>query len=508
MKNKISDMLFLNSSIESIEETPIDERRFIKVKVWIAHTGKNLNKSYFSRDVLEKMSESLPFTPIVGYIYKDEANEVDFKGHEEIYKITENGIETEYLGRMYGFIPKDCNSRFEFKTIDGVKREYLVADGIISRKFNNISDIFDKTTYKNQSMELLKEDFDGYYDNDNDQFIVTNASFDALCILGDKMTPAMVGGAFEKYSADFKSELMEYISKEYKDYIEYSQKGEKELKIDIKKLFEKYSYLTNEFKSEIEKDLNKYSSEDELEKLLKEENSKQYSLTVNAMFTLIGEQIEAETVTDDYGYVYSKRWIMDLNIEDKIVYYLDLEAYKYYGVPYTEENGKYSVDFEKSFRVVSQPVRVENDVEGATDYSSKGLDKVKEVFSAQKENELKTKETEFTGNIEKVKTEFNSKIETLETELKDLREYKAKIEEQEKLEYIEKVENLEDFEKETFKTNIANYSLSELEDEIAKVVGKKMLKFSAKVENEIKDDASKYNDNKEQGHKLDYLFKG
>ena len=42
--------------------------RFQKVKVWIAHTGENLNNSYFEKETLESMVSTLPYIPIVGYI--------------------------------------------------------------------------------------------------------------------------------------------------------------------------------------------------------------------------------------------------------------------------------------------------------------------------------------------------------------------------------------------------------------------------------------------------------
>ena len=40
-------------------EPSTDDSRFQKVKIYIAHTGENLNHSVFSKEVLEKMIPSL-----------------------------------------------------------------------------------------------------------------------------------------------------------------------------------------------------------------------------------------------------------------------------------------------------------------------------------------------------------------------------------------------------------------------------------------------------------------
>ena len=104
--------------------------RFMKVKIWIAHTGENRNNSIFSKEVLESMIPSLANVPILGYIAVDEDNQADFKGHEEALVIEDKQFKLKYLGRAYGVIPTENNARFETRYgSDGVEREYLVCDG-------------------------------------------------------------------------------------------------------------------------------------------------------------------------------------------------------------------------------------------------------------------------------------------------------------------------------------------------------------------------------------------
>lgn len=188
--------------------------RFMKVKIWIAHTGENRNNSIFSKEVLEAMIPSLANVPILGYIAVDEENQADFKGHEEVLVIEDKQFKLKYLGRAYGVIPTENNARFETRYgSDGVEREYLVCDGILWRKFPEVEEIFDRDGgFKWQSMELQNSSVKGYLD-DNGVFVFTEAKFEGACILGEHVTPAMVSSTIEKFSVNtIKEELGEMLT--------------------------------------------------------------------------------------------------------------------------------------------------------------------------------------------------------------------------------------------------------------------------------------------------------
>lgn len=188
--------------------------RFMKVKIWIAHTGENRNNSIFSKEVLEAMIPSLANVPILGYIAVDEDNQADFKGHEEALVIEDKQFKLKYMGRAYGVIPTENNARFETRYgSDGVEREYLVCDGIVWRKFPEVEEIFDRDGgFKWQSMELQHSSVNGYIDN-NGVFVFTEAKFEGACILGEHVTPAMVSSTIEKFSVNtIKEELGEMLT--------------------------------------------------------------------------------------------------------------------------------------------------------------------------------------------------------------------------------------------------------------------------------------------------------
>lgn len=227
-------------------EVNLDDRfsddRFQKIKVWVAHTGENLNNSSFSIESLTKMSKTLPYTPIVGYVkYEDGVS--DFDGHNSKITIEEDGIKIEYLPKPYGFIPENPNSKIEYR--DG--KEWLTAEGYMWNKFPEGIEIIKKSMgSKSQSMEI--DNVVGEVSNEG-ILKIDDARFSALCILGDDVSPAMNGSTIEMFSlkdsgSDFKQVMKQMIE-------EYSEKGEKKVE-DNKEVVEETSATESEQVSEVE----------------------------------------------------------------------------------------------------------------------------------------------------------------------------------------------------------------------------------------------------------------
>ena len=197
--------------------------RFKKVKIFVAHTGENLNQSSFSLQALQKMSRTLPYVPIVGYLTKDEYGNVDFKGHESVIEIVDDELRIDYLGVPFGFIPENPTIDFEFR--EG--KEWLTVEGYLWNKFEKYIKTIEKANgRKSQSMEIIN--VVGYVD-DTDVLHIENGEFSALCILGDNVQPAMVGSTLEMFTANnsFKDEIKEMI-------YEFTSKGDVQVDKKVK----------------------------------------------------------------------------------------------------------------------------------------------------------------------------------------------------------------------------------------------------------------------------------
>ncbi|MEH7210063.1 hypothetical protein V7094_28265 [Priestia megaterium] len=212
------------------ESMGVLDERFTKVKIWIAHTGENRNRSVFSKEVLEAMIPSLTNTPILGYITVTEDGEQDFKGHEERLVLENNELKFKYEGRAWGLIPEKNNAHFEFRYgEDGVEREYLVTEGVLwTSKFPEVEEIFDRDGgFKSQSMELFPPSVKGYAD-EHGLFVFTEAKFEGATILGEDVTPAMVSSTIEKFSIanHIKTEFSEMLTEFNKHFALAQEKGD------------------------------------------------------------------------------------------------------------------------------------------------------------------------------------------------------------------------------------------------------------------------------------------
>ena len=218
---------------ELMDDTRSLDDRFRKVKIFIAHTGENLNNTYFSLESLVHLAKSLAHVPIVGCIKEGEESIYDFSGHEEKITITNDGIDFEYIGVPFGFIPEDHNAHIEIR--DG--KQWLVAEGFLWTKFNQSIDIFESNNgKKSQSMEI--EDVLGYVD-DEGVLHIEEAIFSALCILGNDVAPAMTGSTIEYFST--KHTFKDYVKEMA---LEFSKRGddtvdEKEIKTNSEEELEK-----------------------------------------------------------------------------------------------------------------------------------------------------------------------------------------------------------------------------------------------------------------------------
>lgn len=220
--------LIINTSIP-IQFEKIDEidKRFTRVKIYVAHTGLNLNNSFFDKTVLEKMIPSLANIPILGYIREDENNNIDFSGHEERIVIDKDGVQIVYIGRAFGIIPETNFARFENKVCeDGIDREFLVCEGLLWNKFSNCINIFERDSKKSESMELDPNSISGYWRNG--YYYYTDAKFEGVCVLGDNVIPAMVGASVEKFSSSNIKEQLREMLDEFNKYFSSGQFIKKE----------------------------------------------------------------------------------------------------------------------------------------------------------------------------------------------------------------------------------------------------------------------------------------
>lgn len=197
-------------------------------QIKVLYIGENRNRSYISKEVAEDMAKSLRGTPIVGYYIEDKT---DFGDHGEQLVIDGDGFHFNTLTKPYGFVAPDAKVWFQdFEDMDerGIKtvRTYLVTDGYLwTGQFEECRSLL--TNAKSQSMELDSETLNGEWsnavNNNYELFIINDAIFSKLCILGDDVEPCFEGASIapKTYNLDFQKTLFSMV----KDLQEIKSEG-------------------------------------------------------------------------------------------------------------------------------------------------------------------------------------------------------------------------------------------------------------------------------------------
>ena len=205
---------FIN--LQPLEINPLMSSCEIKV----LYLGENRNHSYITKEVATEMARTLRGAPIVGYYREDKE---DFRDHGEKIIFDDEGIKFECLTKPYGFVAPDARVWFQkFEDTDDfgnkVTREYLMTTGYLwTGQYEEAKLAIEG---RPQSMELDEETLDGHWSTNNktgmDFFIINDAIFSKLCILGEDVEPCFEGSSitapevsktFTKMDDDFKRTL-------------------------------------------------------------------------------------------------------------------------------------------------------------------------------------------------------------------------------------------------------------------------------------------------------------
>ena len=171
-----------------------------KCEIKVLYVGENRNRSFISKEVATEMAQTLPGCPIVGYYIE---NKEDFGDHGDQMIIDGEGIKFNKLTKPYGFVAPDSKIQFQkFEDTDEfgntVIRDYLMTEGYIQTgQFEECQRVVDKGNP--QSMELDEKTLKGHWSTDNnrgiDFFIINDAIFSKLCILGEDVEPCFEGAS-------------------------------------------------------------------------------------------------------------------------------------------------------------------------------------------------------------------------------------------------------------------------------------------------------------------------
>lgn len=192
--NMIQGPEFIN--LQPLDINPLMQQCEIKV----FYLGHNRNGSYINRETALEMAKTLRGTPIVAAYNKDKE---DFGDHGHVMHIEDGEITFSVKTIPYGFVSPNAEVWFQnFTDTDEfgntVERTYLMTTGYLwSGQFEELMKVINEG--QPQSMELDSESLKGHWATDNnlgvDFFIINDATFSKLCILGDNVEPCYEGAS-------------------------------------------------------------------------------------------------------------------------------------------------------------------------------------------------------------------------------------------------------------------------------------------------------------------------
>ena len=444
---------FIN--LQPLEINPLMSSCEIKV----LYLGENRNHSYITKDVATEMAKTLRGAPIVGY-YKEEKD--DFADHGERMIFDDEGIKFECLTRPYGFVAPDAKVWFQkFDDVDEfgntITREYLMTTGYLwTGQYEECKSVVEGG--KPQSMELDEESLEGHWSTNSktgmDFFIINDAIFSKLCILGEDVEPCFEGSSitapevsktFTKMDDNFKKTLYAMMQ-DLKFALEGGQKmiiDEAETKVTESEVVETEAEITAE------------------------ETSIETEATVEEETTLETEESSEDKDTEDQSVLAEN----DNSIEDQS----------------SQENFTKADDKDEE-----EESKDAND--SKEDSESEEDDEDKEYKCGEggkKEKSYSLLETEL--------AETKAAYADLEQKYQVLVEFKKQIDNEKKDALINSFYMLSDEDKADVIENKSNYSLDEIESKLSVICVRKRVNFdledTSKKEEEVVENVTTYNMN-------------
>lgn len=394
-----------------------------KADVKVLYLGENRNGSFINKETAMKMSETLRACPIVGAYRKDID---DFGDHGEIIHIENGEITFDCATVPYGFVAPDAKVWFkEFTDYDEfgntVNREYLMTTAYLwTGQYPEIERCVKEGM--GQSMELDGKSIDGHWAENSESgiefFIINDASFTKLCVLGDGVEPCFEGASVEAPN------ISDKFSKEGFTTTLYN--------------------MMNELKFALAENANaKDANAENAEKTDDSESAKEEETTEFAE-----KQEEVEETADE-------------------------------AVDFAEK-AEESIESTESAEVVEENLDQESDFSANTE-EEKESEEVVENTEESADNEFAEKDVEI-DTLKSEIASLQEKYSLLETEAEELRSYKASRISADKDALINKYNMLSDDDKAEIVANKDSYSYEEIESKLALLYVKKNVDFDDQEE--------------------------
>lgn len=404
-----------------------------KCEIKVFYLGKNRNSTAIDKPTAQAMAKTLRGAPIVGYYRPDKG---DFFDHGDQVIYDGEGIHFQNLTKPYGFVAPDAEVWFqEFEEHDengaSVLRTYLMTTGYLwTGQYKEAQQVL-MDGGKPHSMELDEDSMMGFWskeaNDDHEFFIINDAIFSKLCILGDDVEPCFEGSSItapsvsRTFSLDDKFKRTLYSM--MKELQETLQGGKETVNIEEKQVETKSTVGQGE------------------------------TPVIEAAAAVPEVAVEAPTAAEEQAPV----------VEEPVA---EIPAE-------TLDNPVEAVAAEN-----------ENSIEATSEFEKKEEDD-SEKKEEDKEDDKEKKEKDYAliqieyDELQKSHADLQAKFNELSEEIERLRSFKSEVESKEKDALIAEFYMLSDADKEDVITHKAQYSLDEIKSKLAILCFEKKVSYAS-----------------------------
>lgn len=430
-------------SPEFINLKPLDINPLMSsCEIKVLYLGENRNRSYITEEVATEMAKTLRGAPIVGYFRKEKE---DFADHGNRMIIDDEGIKFECMTKPYGFV--DPAAKVWFQTFEDtdefgnkVTRKYLMTTGYLwTGQYEECKVAAEEG--RPHSMELDEDTLVGHWatnrESGMDFFIINDAIFSKLCILGDDVEPCFEGSSvtapkvssnFTKIDDEFKKTLFSMMQ-ELQFALQGGQQMEDEVKVPETEVVEETPAV-------------------EAEPIAEEIPAEEFTAEEEAV--IVEPVVETEVEND---FAASKKEDENESEESSD----------------EEEKEEASEEDEEKKKYAKKEDEEEKEEKAEEPAENSDAPKAEEEEEDEKKKKFELLETEFAA--------LQEKYSELEVKYNELVAFKAQVEDAKKDEMISKFYFLSDEDKKEVIENKSKYSVDEIEAKLSVICVRNKVNF-------------------------------
>lgn len=191
-------------------------KSFAAAKCLVCYTGRNRNYSDIGRQKIIDALPSIRNIPVVG---RYDVDKDDFGSHDIKIINKENGIDIVNATIPFGVVPESANQWFETRIVNGEEKECFFTDVVLWKRQHGYEHIANAGTIS-ESMEI---DVSEYMIDQDGYCIIDKFQFEALCLLGESVTPCFENACVQMYSNEIVSDFKLQFSEMLREFKELNQ---------------------------------------------------------------------------------------------------------------------------------------------------------------------------------------------------------------------------------------------------------------------------------------------